>query len=185
MAEPHLLLNQARASDAAAALRRCCGSERWVQALLAARPYASSPELYALAEQVWRSLSTDDYLEAFSQHPQIGENLSALRQRFATTASLSAREQAGVAEADEAVLLALREGNRAYRERFGFIFIVCASGKSAQEMLALLEARIENDRGTELALAAAEQAKITRLRLEGLSAFESLGAPPKLRGSSA
>jgi 2-oxo-4-hydroxy-4-carboxy-5-ureidoimidazoline decarboxylase len=185
MAEPHLLLNQARVNDAAAALRRCCGSERWVQAMLAARPYASSPELYALAEQVWQSLSADDYLEAFSHHPQIGENLSALRQRFAATAALSAHEQAGVADAEEAVLLALREGNRAYRERFGFSFIVCASGKSAREMLALLEARSQSDRESELALAAAEQAKITRLRLEGLSAFESLGAPPKLRGSPA
>jgi 2-oxo-4-hydroxy-4-carboxy-5-ureidoimidazoline decarboxylase len=155
-----------------------------VQALLAARPYASSPELFALAEHVWQSLGADDYLEAFSHHPQIGEDLSALRQRFAGTATLSAREQAGVAEADEAVLLALREGNRAYRERFGFIFIVCASGKSAREMLTLLEARIENDREAELRIAAAEQAKITRIRLEGLAAFESLGVPSKLRSSS-
>lgn len=153
--------------------------------MLAARPYASSPELYALAEQVWQSLGTDDYLEAFAHHPQIGENLAALRQRFATTATLSAHEQAGVAEADETVLLALREANRAYRERFGFIFIVCATGKSAREMLALLEARIESEREGELAMAAAEQAKITHLRLEGLSAFESLGAPAKLRGSTA
>jgi len=166
--EPHALLNELAPGAAADALRRCCGAERWVQALLAARPYASTAELYALAERAWQGLGAHDYREAFAQHPQIGEDLAALRQRFGSTHTLAAHEQSGVAGADEATLLGLRDGNRAYRERFGFIFIVCASGKSAAEMLALLRARLDHDPATELAIAAGEQAKITQLRLAGL-----------------
>ena len=168
MAEPHAVLNALSALAAEAELRRCCGARRWVQALLAARPYASTSQLYTLAERAWQGLEADDYREAFSHHPQIGEDLAALRQRFAHSHALSVREQAGVNAADEATLLALREGNRVYRERFGHIFIVCATGKSAAEMLALLRARLDHDPAAELAIAAAEQAKITRLRLAGL-----------------
>ncbi len=166
--EPHQLLNALDERGAAAALRRCCGAERWVQALLAARPYASTAQLLALAEQSWQGLGAQDYLEAFRHHPQIGEDLAALRQRFARTQALSEREQAGVLGADEATLRELRDGNRAYRERFGHIFIVCASGKSAAEMLSLLRERLHNPPEQELLLAAAEQAKITRLRLTRL-----------------
>jgi 2-oxo-4-hydroxy-4-carboxy-5-ureidoimidazoline decarboxylase len=168
MAEPHQLLNALEPGAAAAALRRCCGAERWVQAMLAARPFVSTLALHERALQVWDGLGAPDYLEAFSHHPQIGEDLDELRKRFAATHSLSSREQAGVNNADESTLLSLREGNRAYRERFGHIFIVCATGKSAAEMLALLRQRIENEPAAELAIAAAEQAKITRLRLDGL-----------------
>ena len=172
MSEPHAALNALSEAEAEAALRRCCGAERWVQALLAARPYASTAQLYALAESVWQGLEAGDYREAFSHHPQIGEDLAALRQRFVHTRALSASEQAGVNGADEATLLALRAGNRAYRERFGFIFIVCATGKSAAEMLALLRARLDHDPAAELAIAAGEQAKITRLRLAGLGTHD-------------
>jgi len=169
MAEPHAVLNALEEPEAAAALLRCCGSERWAAALLARRPYASTEALHSLAERAWQSLAEQDYLQAFAQHPQIGEDLAALRQRFATTHTLAAGEQAGVQGADEATLLALREGNRAYRERFGFIFIVCATGKSALEMLDLLRQRLAHDPATELRIAAAEQAKITRIRLDKLS----------------
>ena len=168
MAEPHELLNALDADAATAALRRCCGAERWVTAMLAARPFPSAAALHEQALRLWNGLGAADYLEAFSHHPQIGENLDELRKRFATTHTLSSREQAGVQGADESVLLSLREGNRAYRERFGHIFIVCATGKSAAEMLALLRQRIDNEPAAELAIAAAEQAKITRLRLDGL-----------------
>lgn len=170
MPEPHLVLNALGEAAAAAALERCCGSQRWVAAMLKERPFTSSSALYARAEQIWNGLGAADQLEAFAHHPQIGEDLAALRERFASTHTLSAREQAGVTAADDATLLALRDGNRAYRARFGFIFIVCATGKSANEMLALLEQRLSRDPATELAQAAAEQAKITRLRLEGLGA---------------
>ena len=168
MAEPHEILNALEPDRAAAALRRCCGAERWVQAMLAARPFESTAALHERASSVWHGLAAPDYLEAFSHHPQIGENLDELRKRFAATHALSAREQAGVSNADESTLLSLREGNRAYRERFGHIFIVCATGKSAAEMLALLRALLPNAPEAELAAAAAEQAKITKLRLAKL-----------------
>jgi 2-oxo-4-hydroxy-4-carboxy-5-ureidoimidazoline decarboxylase len=168
MPEPHAVLNALAEPAAAEALRRCCAAERWVAALLALRPYASSLELHACAERAWQSLEERDYLEAFSHHPQIGQDLASLRQRFNSTHTLAEGEQAGVHDADEATLHALREGNRAYRARFGYIFIVCATGKSAAEMLHLLQQRIGNDPATELRLAAAEQAKITRLRLDKL-----------------
>jgi 2-oxo-4-hydroxy-4-carboxy-5-ureidoimidazoline decarboxylase len=168
MAEPHEALNALDPDAAAAALRRCCGAERWVQQLLSARPFVSTAALQERALRIWNGLGAQDYLEAFSHHPQIGENLDELRKRFAATHTLSAREQAGVNGADESTLLALRAGNRSYRERFGHIFIVCATGKSASEMLALLQQRLDNEPAAELAIAAAEQAKITRLRLDGL-----------------
>jgi 2-oxo-4-hydroxy-4-carboxy-5-ureidoimidazoline decarboxylase len=110
-----------------------------------------------------------DMLEAFSHHPEIGSDIASLRQRFAATAAWSSAEQAGVAGADDATLEALRDGNVRYREKFGYVFLVCATGKTAAEMLALLRARLAHDPDTELQIAAAEQAKITRLRLEKLS----------------
>lgn len=170
MAEPHSVLNALDAAAAEATLRRCCGATRWVSAMQRARPFASTPALFAAAEEHWQALESADYLEAFLHHPQIGEDLGALRQRFAPTLSLSTEEQAGVTAADERTLLALRDANGAYRARFGYIFIVCASGKSAAQLLAALTERLPNDPALELAIAAAEQAKITRLRLTGLGA---------------
>lgn len=177
--QPHEHLNALDESGAAEALRRCCGAERWVAALLAARPFSSTAQLQQLAEQCWQALGPQDHLEAFTHHPQIGEDLAVLRQRFARTEALSAREQAGVSGAGEATLQALRDANRAYRERFGYIFIVCATGKSAEEMLGLLRERLHHAPEAELAIAAAEQAKITRLRLAQLGmAPARAGAAP-------
>jgi 2-oxo-4-hydroxy-4-carboxy-5-ureidoimidazoline decarboxylase len=146
-------------------LQRCCGASRWVDGMLARRPYASDDEVMAAADDVWAGVEEPDVLEAFGHHPEIGASLDALREKFASTASWSAGEQSSVAAADEATLVRLRDGNVRYREKFGFIFIVCATGKSAQEMLALLEARLPNTREEELRIAAGEQGKITRLRL--------------------
>ena len=112
----------------------------------------------------WFGLSEPDWLEAFSHHPRIGDR-AALEARFPKTHDLSAKEQAGVAKAGEDVLTALAEGNNAYFDKFGFIFIVCATGKSAEEMLSLLRERLPHDRANELRIAAEEQAKITALRL--------------------
>jgi 2-oxo-4-hydroxy-4-carboxy-5-ureidoimidazoline decarboxylase len=168
MAEAHVVLNELAPDAARAALQRCCGAEQWVTAMLRHRPFASEQELLRLAETAWLGLHREDYLAAFAQHPQIGAELSALRQRFGNTLGLAAREQAGVAHADERTLLALAEGNRAYQLRFGFIFIVCATGKSAGEMLEALERRLAHAPAEELLVAAAEQAQITRLRLEAL-----------------
>lgn len=170
MAEPHALLNALDEAGARAALRRTCGAESWVLRMSRRRPFASTLELLQAAAEEWRASSTQDYLEAFSHHPQIGEDLAELERRFSSTASLSKREQAGVEGATGEALLALRDANRAYRERFGFIFIVCASGKTADEMLTELRARMQNDRAKEISIAAAEQGKITRMRLERLAA---------------
>ena len=158
-------LNAMSPADARAALLRCCGSRRWADAMLARRPFASMADLLAAADAVWAGLDRADWLEAFAAHPRIGD-LDGLRKKFAATADWSAGEQAGVAGAGEEVLRALAEGNRRYEERFGHIFIVCASGKTAGELLEQLEARLSHEPDRELAIAAAEQAKITRLRLE-------------------
>jgi 2-oxo-4-hydroxy-4-carboxy-5-ureidoimidazoline decarboxylase len=160
-------LNGARREAAAAALTRCCGSTRWVERILERRPFATPAELNAAAREAWSGLDRDDYLEAFAQHPRLGADPARLRERFAT-ADWSAQEQSGVRNADDVTLEALRAGNAAYEARFGFVFLVCATGKSAREVLSLLEQRIGNDPETELAIAAAEQAKITQLRLEKL-----------------
>jgi 2-oxo-4-hydroxy-4-carboxy-5-ureidoimidazoline decarboxylase len=161
-------LNSLPVAEARTALLRCCGSSRWVEAMLSLRPFGSHEELLGAASEVWANLGESDYLEAFAAHPRIGDDVAALRARFAATAEWSAAEQAGVAGADEATLQALAAGNAAYAERFGFIFIVCAAGKSAREMLDFLQARLAHTREQELALAAAEQAKITALRLDKL-----------------
>lgn len=156
-------------AEAEAALTRCCGASRWVAGMLARRPFGDGPRLLDAAEQAWAGLERADILEAFDHHPRIGANLDALRDKFSATANWSASEQSTVAAADEATLVRLRDGNLAYEARFGYIFIVCATGKSAAQMLALLEQRLTHDPAQELAIAAAEQAKITRLRLEKLA----------------
>jgi 2-oxo-4-hydroxy-4-carboxy-5-ureidoimidazoline decarboxylase len=167
MAEPHKLLDSA--PDAEALLTRCCGAQRWVAAMLAERPFRSALALYEAAERHFSQLDEDDYLEAFSHHPRLGEDLALLRARFASTAQLAAQEQAGAQAASEATLLALREANQAYAQRFGFTFILCATGKSADQMLEALQQRLANTRAQELVTAIGEQAKITRLRLEKLT----------------
>jgi 2-oxo-4-hydroxy-4-carboxy-5-ureidoimidazoline decarboxylase len=170
MPEPHEVLNALPPSDAGAALLRCCGSARWVERMLEMRPYPSTDALSALADQIWNGLDKADLLEAFSHHPQIGADVEELARKFASTATLAASEQAGAAGAERQTLEQLRDSNREYLERFGYIFIVCATGKTAAEMLALLQTRLANDAATELPIAAGEQAKITKLRLEKLSA---------------
>jgi 2-oxo-4-hydroxy-4-carboxy-5-ureidoimidazoline decarboxylase len=146
-------------------LTRCCGSSRWVAGMLAARPFADEASMLAAADRVWATTGDADWLEAFTHHPKIGDR-DSLRQKFASTATWAAHEQSGTSSASEDVLTALAEGNAAYEAQNGFIFIVCATGKTAPEMLALLQARLPNDRETELRIAAGEQHKITRLRLE-------------------
>ena len=160
-------LNRLPAGEAGEAFERCCGSSRWVAGMLAARPFTDAPALFAAAARAAEPLERDDWLEAFSHHPRIGD-VSTLRAKFANTAAWAATEQRGAAAAAEETLASLAEGNRAYERRFGYIFIVCATGKSAEEMLALLRARLDNPPDRELPIAAEEQRKITRLRLEKL-----------------
>jgi 2-oxo-4-hydroxy-4-carboxy-5-ureidoimidazoline decarboxylase len=168
MPEPHQRLNALSEAEAKQKLFACCSSTRWTAHMLALRPFASTSALYTAAERTWAEVTPHDHLEAFAHHPAIGADISALAEKFRATATLSGNEQSGVAGANPAVLNALAEGNLAYQERFGFVFLVCATGKSAEEMLALLRARIGHSLETEHRIAADEQAKITRLRLENL-----------------
>jgi 2-oxo-4-hydroxy-4-carboxy-5-ureidoimidazoline decarboxylase len=162
------VINAWTEAEAQAAFRRCCGSTRWAQQLAARRPFASEEELLAVATEVWQALAPGDWQEAFAAHPRIGEDPAALRNKFRSTAAWSTQEQAGVAGASEATLQALADANRAYQAKFGYLFIVCASGKTADEMLAFLQQRLGNRPDKELRVAAAEQEKITRLRLQRL-----------------
>jgi OHCU decarboxylase len=152
-------------SDEAArdALARCCAAHRWVDAMLATRPFASSEALHACADLVWATLERPDFLEAFAQHPAIGARAEAL-------SAWSAEEQARAAASGNAEgATELQALNEAYAARFGYTFIVCATGKTADDILAALRARLHNDATTELAVAAAEQARITHLRLQKLA----------------
>jgi 2-oxo-4-hydroxy-4-carboxy-5-ureidoimidazoline decarboxylase len=162
-----LAFDLAAEDDARAMLRRCCGSARWVERMLARRPFHTLDTMRAAAREEWFALSPADWREAFAQHPRIGDRES-LRQRFGATRHLSEKEQSGMAGATEEVLTALAEGNAVYQRRFGYTFIVCASGRSADEMLAVLRARLDNDPGHEILIAAEEQARITDLRLLGI-----------------
>ena len=159
--------------DAAEQLASCCGSGEWVRRMLARRPFDTLDALLGAADDVWWSLPATDWLEAFSHHPRIGERDSAAA-RPARAADWSADEQRGVGGASDDARAALAEGNREYERRFGHIYLVCATGKTADEMLAFLRARLSNAPATELRVAAGEQAKITRLRLEKL--LSALGA---------
>jgi 2-oxo-4-hydroxy-4-carboxy-5-ureidoimidazoline decarboxylase len=157
-------LDGAADADARALLLAACGSSRWIERMLARRPFGSRQALLDAARAEWTALGPDDWREAFRHHPEIGD-VTALRERFPATHQHSAREQSGVQAATEDVLRRLADGNRRYRERFGYTFIVCATGKSAEEMLRLLEARLEHDAAVEIRVAAEEQARITALRL--------------------
>ena len=130
-------------------------------------PFQKKEELFAAAEEIWFKLLPNDWLEAFAHHPKIGD-VDSLRAKFASTRQWAEGEQAGVNAASEETLQALAEGNAQYESKFGYIFIVCAAGKIAEEMLAILQARMPNDHVTELQIAASEQSKITKIRLEKL-----------------
>lgn len=152
-------------------LLRCCGSTRWARDMAAARPFADMASLSAAADTISAALDRSDWLEAFAAHPRIGAGLPADLSAVAPRAEAeawAAAEQSGVASSSSDLLARLEEANREYEARFGFIFIVCATGKSADEMLGLLQRRLDNDAHIELRVAADEQRKITRLRLAKL-----------------
>ena len=163
--------NRLPAEAARSALGRCCGTGTWIERMVARRPFVNLNHLLGIAHAFWTGLTPEEWREAFAHHPRIGD-LESLRRRFSATADLALREQAAVASAPLDTLESLAEGNRAYEERFGYIFIVFASGHGADEMLALLRRRMGNDPETELKTAVKEQWKIMRLRLDTL-----LGGP--------
>jgi 2-oxo-4-hydroxy-4-carboxy-5-ureidoimidazoline decarboxylase len=165
--EPWQRLDRASPQEGRRLLTTCCGSSAWVERMLRRRPFGDQTRLEAAAREAWVDLTQTDWLEAFSHHPKIGDR-GSLAKRFAATAHLSAQEQSGVDDATAQVLDELAAGNRAYEEKFGYLFIVCATGKSAEEMLAHLRGRLLNGAETEICVAAGEQAKITQLRLQRL-----------------
>jgi 2-oxo-4-hydroxy-4-carboxy-5-ureidoimidazoline decarboxylase len=188
MSGPHEVLNEATEEAAGTMLARCCGAHRWVEGMLQRRPFASAAALQSAARETWEALSPTDWREAFGHHPRIGasegETLpEPVSSRFeapppkrwrsqdgvAGTADWSREEQAGMQSADAGTRAALRDANVAYERRFGFVFLVCATGKSARAMLDALASRLGNDPEIELRVAAGEQAKITGLRLEKLA----------------
>lgn len=161
--------NDSTQADATATLLTCCTSSAWAHKLADSRPFADMDALLVSSDLAWDAVKDNeaDLLEAFDGHPQIG-NVDSLKEKYRNTQDSAAHEQSGASEADDQVLEDLAKGNQDYLDKFGFIFIVFATGKSAQQMLDLLLARLPNDRATELANAAAEQNKITRLRLNKL-----------------
>lgn len=162
-------LNALPAEDAGRELLTCCGSRAWARQVAEARPFRDTAELFERADAVWWALAESEWLEAFRSHPRIGEKKAEAEQTDREK-QWSAGEQAGIGAAEDETKRALAEGNRIYEERFGFIYIVCATGKTADEMLALLRSRLSNDPSTEVRVAAEEQRKITRIRLEKLLA---------------
>ena len=160
-------LNSLSADEAARELLQCCGSKRWARQMVDARPYENLAAVIARANEIWQSLDRDDWLEAFRSHPKIGEKKSAATVS-AQSSQWSGQEQAGVNAASTETTNALATLNHEYEQKFGFIFIICATGKTSDEMLAALRERLQHDPSEELAIAAAEQSKITGLRLKKL-----------------
>ena len=153
-------LNGLSRQDAERELLRCCGSPEWATLMAAARPFESVAALRGEAERIWWILDPADWLEAFGAHPKIGDR--------STNSQWAEQEQARMHSAPGATVAGLAQGNEQYFSKFGYIFIVCATGKSGEEMLSILSARLPNDPDDELRIAATEQSKITRIRLEKL-----------------
>jgi 2-oxo-4-hydroxy-4-carboxy-5-ureidoimidazoline decarboxylase len=156
--------NDLRETAAIAAILPCCGSTRWARELAQARPFVDESALFSLSDSTWLRLSANDWDEAFRSHPRIGEH-KAPAAATPQSAIWSDKEQSEVDSTDEEALSALARGNRLYEERFGRIFLVCATGKSAAQILEILTRRLENDPQTELRESAEQQRQITQIRL--------------------
>lgn len=148
-------------------LTKCCGSQAWIEKMLPFFPADDMVELLEDAEEQWFKCSEQDWKEAFAQHPKIGD-MESLEKKFASTATWASGEQGDIAKAPPKTLQQLNEANQQYEDKFGYIFIVCATGKSADEMLGMLQTRLQNSPEVEIEIAADEQNKITKLRIEKL-----------------
>ena len=146
---------------------QCCTSEQWIEKMVSSRPFTDTNSLRETADHIWHHLIEKDYLQAFEGHPKIGD-VGSLKAKYANTKELASGEQSGANCATDDIIAELADSNSAYEEKYGFIFIVCATGKSAKEMLALLQDRLKNNRQKELEIASKEQRKIFHLRLEKL-----------------
>lgn len=149
-------------------LLKCCGSLRWATLMVHSYPFVSPDEMKKKASIIWYEQCTkEDWLEAFAHHPKIGD-VKSLQEKFASTKEWAANEQSGIQNADTKMIEELAIENKKYEDKFGFIFIVCATGKSAEEMLPLLKQRLLNSYEDEIKFAMEEQNKITHIRLEKL-----------------
>lgn len=157
-------LNSLSTEDASSWFEQCCAAHNWIYQMVEARPYNDIDALIRHAKNAWAKCSDKDYLEAFTAHPMIGD-VDSLRKKFANTKTIAAGEQSGTASASEAVLHQLKEANHAYLDKHGFIFIICATGLSAETMLEALQARLQNTTQQEINNAAAQQIQITLLRI--------------------
>ena len=155
--------NAAGEAEAREAILACCGARRWADAMVSLRPIADLAALSAVADREWSRMEEPDWLEAFACHPRIGEGKSA--QGNAKSALWSGQEQSSAARAADSLLAALAQGNAEYEQRFGFTYIVCATGKSAEEMMGILSRRLHKDRRAELCEAAEQQRQIMQIRL--------------------
>jgi len=157
--------NELRRKDAEREILACCGSRTWAASMASKRPIQDEASLLAASDVAWQNLKEADWLEAFRSHPRIGETLEE-KTATAQSSAWSAQEQKKAAAADEAIKMALLWGNREYEQKFRRIFIVCATGKSASEILEILRRRLHNDEATELRQAAEEQRQIMHIRLK-------------------
>jgi 2-oxo-4-hydroxy-4-carboxy-5-ureidoimidazoline decarboxylase len=148
-------------------LERCCGSQAWIDKMLPFFPAEDLVELLEDAEEQWFKCNESDWKEAFAHHPKIGD-VDSLKKKFASTAEWASSEQREMSKAPDEIIKLISEGNKKYENKFGYIFITCATGKSAQEMLSELQVRLNNSPEIEIDIAADEQNKITKLRLEKL-----------------
>jgi 2-oxo-4-hydroxy-4-carboxy-5-ureidoimidazoline decarboxylase len=157
-------LNNLAVEQATHSFMQCCTSSKWVKSMVERRPFTDIDALIKYADIAWQGLAEADYLEAFEGHPKIGD-VNSLRAKYANTKELAGNEQGLVKEANEEVLSVLAQGNTDYENKFGFIFIICATGKSAKEMSDFLQARLSNTKSQELVNAAEEQRKIFQIRI--------------------
>jgi 2-oxo-4-hydroxy-4-carboxy-5-ureidoimidazoline decarboxylase len=164
-----IVLNALQPQAAHLAFMQCCTANTWVSRMVAAMPYNNLAALSAQADLSWKNLTEADYLQAFEGHPKIGD-VSSLREKYRSTEKIAAGEQSGVNTATEQALSELKQLNDDYQEKFGFIFIVCATGKTATQMLDILVKRYANNRAEEIINAAEEQRKIFQLRIEKMIA---------------
>ena len=160
-------LNELSSEEAAELFSKCCGASKWLNQMINSRPFVTNKEIAECSEKIWRTLDEKDWLEAFKQHPKIGD-INSLRKKYSSTKKFAVKEQSGVNDASLEVLEELAKLNNEYEKKFGYIFIVCATGKTAEEMLSIIKERIRNDAKAEIKIAMEEQNKITKLRLEKL-----------------
>ena len=158
-------LNNQTVEQANHTFMQCCTSSVWGERMVSSRPFTSEKKLKESANTIWQSLEETDFLEAFEGHPKIGD-VNSLRAKYANTKELAGNEQGLVKQANDDVLEVLAQGNSDYEQKFGFIFIICATGKSAKEMSDLLQARLPKTKEQEFVNAAEEQRKIFQLRID-------------------